>query len=191
MEFVSVSKKKLSGLLSTLYRYTLKTCSWSSQNVKCSDLEKEMIEWYPLACLSFSQSKSPSLDDSETLERTEEKNVHCPSFSDHTWRQVVGDDPRAEQFVDIVLGDAGVNHGNRIRGSVPISGRANLGVKIDWFKGTFQKNPNFNWNSTSKTWFYKLPAAKVTQFWGNIAVLDMITLKQVTSFKNLNVFLRI
>ena len=45
---------------------------------------------------------------------------------------MVGDDPRAEQFVDIVLGDAGVHHGNRIRGSVPISGRANLGVKIDW-----------------------------------------------------------
>ena len=45
---------------------------------------------------------------------------------------MVGDDPGAEQFVDIVLGDAGVHHGNRIRGSDPISGRANLGVKIDW-----------------------------------------------------------
>ena len=135
------------------WRYTWKGCSWSNQNLKCSDLEKEMIEWYPLACLSFSQSKSPSLDNSETgesLEGTQEKNVH---LSGHTWRQVVGDDPGAEQFVDIVLGDAGVHHGNRIRGSVPISGRANLGVKIDWFKGTFQKNPNFNWNWTSKTWF--------------------------------------
>ena len=45
---------------------------------------------------------------------------------------------------------------------------------------------------TSKTWFYKLPAAKVTKFRGNIAMLVMITSKQVASFDNLSgFFLRI
>ena len=39
---------------------------------------------------------------------------------------------------------------------------------------------------TSKTWFYKLPAAKATQFGGNIAMLNMITLKQVASLENLS-----
>ena len=42
--------------------------------------------------------------------------------------------------------------------------------------------------TTSKTWFYKLPAAKVTQFRGNIAMLNMITSKQFTSFENLSGF---
>ena len=41
---------------------------------------------------------------------------------------------------------------------------------------------------TSKTWFYKLPAAKVTQFRGNIAMLNMITSQQIASFENLSGF---